>query len=92
MDPWIPNLIGLLGVVALAIPALAADRFAGRLSQLKSAAQHEKTDEFLKNLRDNVLSELPVNAWKPAHRMLLYGGYLAILLSAILRMVPQATS
>lgn len=88
MAPWIPNLIGLLGVVALAIPAIAADRLAARLSRIHKAARHEGTDEFLKELRDEVRSEMPVNSWRPFHRLCLYGGYAAVLLSALLRMVP----
>ena len=87
---WIPNLLGILGMLALAIPTMATDRLAGRVARIDEAARHEQTDEFFKELRAEVLSEGQANAWRPLYRVLLYGGYGALLLSSILRLIIQS--
>ncbi len=87
MPDWVANAAGLLGMLALAYPALAADRLAGRLAALDAAARHPDTDAAIKNLRAEVLAK-PVPTWRQVHRKLLYTGYVLLFFSYLLRFVP----
>ena len=87
MPDWVPNTVGLIGMLALAYPALAADRLAGHLASIDAAARHEDTDQAIKDLRDEIRGT-PRSPWQPLHRRLLYGGYLCLLASYLLRFIP----
>ena len=80
------NGLALLGMLALAWPAVAADRMAGRIARIDRAARHPDTDSFFKELREEALRAEPASIWRPLHRCLLYGGYAALLGAAVLRM------
>lgn len=84
MPEWLANAAGLAGMLALAWPALAADRLAGRLAAIDAAARHPATDQSIKDLRDLVRNR-PAQGWRPLHRRLLYTGYCLLVASYLLR-------
>lgn len=77
------QLIGLLGLIALALPAIKADAFARREALIKQAARHEGTDEWLKKLRE-LRERNPPPSWTPLNTLLLYGGYGLLTLSFLI--------
>lgn len=79
-------LIGLVGMVLLAVPAFKADKFARRDRYISEATSHPKTGKRLKDQHKR-LSRSTRPVWRPYDTWLLGLGYSAIFLSYLGRLI-----
>lgn len=76
---------GLLGMIGLMRPALKADAFAKRESQLAEAVLHSKTDDFIKEMLDK-RGGAPPPSWSRLDSLALRGGYLLLAFSYVIQL------
>lgn len=87
MPAWIPNTVGLLGMLLLAYPALVVNAAARRLARLEEVGFGADADDFFHELQEVIEENGRRRAmrWNPWHQGCLFGGYGLLLLSYMLR-------
>lgn len=85
--PPLADTLGLIGMLSLMLPALAAARAARRLHDVRRIKLGASVDEaFHRELRDVVaLFAERAQPWRPIHGYLLYFGYACLLASYAVR-------
>ena len=85
---WVKNFLGILGMLALALPALRLDR-AAKASSKKPKRIHEEDDWILKVYA--MICNHTI-AWDPWGSLMLWAGYLLILASQFLGLCETLAS
>ena len=92
MPSWVSNVLGLAGMLLLAVPALRLDAAARRVTRLERVALGEGDDEFLRREREALTSRVrrAKETWNPLTRYCLYCGYTLLLFSYLVRLFLEA--
>lgn len=83
--------LGLLGVLLLGLPALAASRSASVAHRVEHGPHGPGVDERLRDAQRRLVSELWDRArrWSPVHGYLLWAGYALTVLPFVVRFASQ---
>lgn len=76
---------GLLGMIGLMRPALKADAFAKRESELAQTVLNTETDAFIKEMMQQRAGNSPPS-WSRIDSLILRGGYLLLAVSYLIQL------